>query len=394
MKKKVFLTALSVIALAVIIGGDAKISQARRQEEEVYRNIELFIEAMKIVQNQYIEPVENRKLVYGAMKGMLNSLDPYSSFLEPDLTQELHIETKGEFHGVGMEIGLKDGVITVVSPIEETPAWNAGIKSGDKIIEIDGASTKGFTTFEAAQKLRGKKGTEVTISILRTGATELKKITLVRDVIKVKSIKEKDLENNLAYVRIRDFQERTAADLSAVLQDLNRRNIEGLILDLRNNPGGLLSSAIEVSELFLPRGKLIVYTQGREASDRNTFNSRKNPVWKKPVVLITNEGSASASEIVVGAIKDNMKETTSVGEKSFGKGSVQNLIPLKDGSSLKLTIAHYYTPSGVCIEGKGIEPDIKVEMPEDSLILPGDPGDLQFEKAVEVLREKVLNNNV
>ena len=394
MKKKVLLTVISMFSLAVIIGGDARVSQARKQEEEVYRNIELFIDAMKVVQNQYIEPVENKKLVYGALKGMLGSLDPYSSFLEPDLTQELHIETRGEFHGVGMEITLKDGIITVVSPIEETPAWNAGIKTGDKIIEINGESTKGFSTFEAAQKLRGPKGTEVTISVLRTGASDLKKFTLVRDVIKVKSIKEKDLEGNLAYVRIRDFQERTAADLSTVLQSLNEKNIDGIILDLRNNPGGLLSSAIDVSELFLPKGKLIVYTQGREESDKNTFNSRKNPVWSKPLVLLTNQGSASASEILVGALKDNMKEITIIGAKTFGKGSVQNLIPLKDGSSLKLTIAHYYTPSGICIEGKGIEPDVAIEMPEDTIVIPGDAGDLQFDKALEVLRKIVSNNNV
>lgn len=389
MKKKILLTIIGLISLTIIIGGDARISQARRQEEEVYRNIELFIDAMEIVREQYIEPVEDKTLIYGALKGML-SLDPYSAFLEPEMKEELQIETKGEFHGVGMEITLKDGIITVVSPIEETPAWNAGIKAGDKILEINGESTKGLSTFEAAQKLRGKKGTEVTINILRTGLTELKKVTLVRDVIKVKSIREKILDDNLAYVRVRDFQERTAADLANVLQGLNRNKIEGLVLDVRNNPGGLLTSAIDVSELFLPKGKLIVYTQGREEQDKSTFNSRRNAVWNKPVVLLINQGSASASEIVIGALKDNLK-TSTVGMKTFGKGSVQNLIPLKDGSALKLTIAHYYTPSGVCIEGKGIEPDVQVELPkvnsEEQLITPGETDDVQFQKAVEVLKQ-------
>jgi carboxyl-terminal processing protease len=393
MKKKIFLTFVGLFILSVIIGGDARVSQARRQEESIYRNIELFIDVVEIVKDQYIESVEDKELIYGALKGMLLSLDPYSAFLEPEMKKELQIETKGEFHGVGMEITLKEGILTVVSPIEETPAWNAGIKAGDKIIEIDGESTKGLSTFEAAQKLRGKKGTEVTISILRTGLSELKKITLVRDVIKVKSIKTKVLDNGAAYVRVRDFQERTAADLAKVLEDLNINRIQGLVLDLRNNPGGLLTSAIDVSELFLPKGKLIVYTQGREKKDRSTFNSRKNPVWSKPVVLLFNQGSASASEIVIGALKDNIKEIATVGMKTFGKGSVQNLIPLKDGSALKLTIAHYYTPSGICIEGKGIEPDVEVELPEDKSVIPGETDDLQFQKAVEILRQR-LNEQI
>lgn len=391
MKKKILLTFLGLVALTIIIGGDARISQARRQEEEVYRNIELFIDAMNIVQEQYIEPVEDKKLIYNALKGML-SLDPYSAFLEPEMKEELQIETKGEFHGVGMEITLKDGIITVVSPIEDTPAWNAGIKAGDKILEIDGASTKGFSTFEAAQKLRGKKGTEVTISILRAGHTELKKITLVRDVIKVKSIREKTIDNRFSYVRVRDFQERTAVDLANVLVELNKNNIKGLLLDLRSNPGGLLTSAIDVSELFLPKGKLIVYTKGRSEEDKHTFISRKNALWEKPMVLLMNQGSASASEIVIGALKDNLK-TPTVGMKTFGKGSVQNLIPLKDGSALKLTIAHYYTPSGICIEGKGIEPDVKVEISEENseeqLFIPGESNDIQFQKAVELLNQLI-----
>jgi len=218
----------------------------------------------------------------------------------------------------------------------------------------------------------------------------LKKVTLVRDVIKVKSIKEEILDNNLGYIRIRDFQERTSADLARVLENFNRKNVKGLILDLRNNPGGLLSSAVEVSELFVPKGKLIVYIKGREEKDRSTFSSRKNPVWGKPIVLLINEGSASASEIVIGALKDNIPSTVTVGMKTFGKGSVQNLVPLSDGSSLKLTTAHYYTPSGVCIEGKGIEPDISVQLPEDTTI-PMGKDDIQFQKALEVLRKTVGN---
>jgi len=404
---------IGLISLSIIIGSDVQVSQARLKEEEVYRNIELFIDALEVVRKQYVTNVEDKKLIYGALKGMLVSLDPYSAFLEPAMKEELQLETKGEFQGVGMEITLKDGIITVVSPIEDTPAWNAGIKPGDRIIEIDNESTKGFTTFEAAQKLRGQKGTEVTINVMRAGTNELKKFTLVRDVIKMKSVRAKVLEDGLGYVRIRDFQEQTAADLSETLQDFNNANIKGLILDLRNNPGGLLSSAIEVSDMFLPRGKLIVYTQGREESDRNTYYSRKKERWNKPMVILINHGSASASEIVTGALKDNLSSVTTVGLKTFGKGSVQNLISLRDGSALKLTIAYYYTPSGICIEGKGIEPDVVVEFPvrqnkdrvekerEDETvdemyedepikpIVPGEKGDVQFEKAVEVLKDMI-----
>ncbi|MCM8760339.1 MAG: S41 family peptidase, partial [Candidatus Omnitrophica bacterium] len=383
MKRKIVWSIIGLVSLAIIVGGDVRASHTRKQEEEIYKNIELFLDVMKIVEEQYIQPVENKKLVYGALKGMLSSLDPYSAFLEPELTQELQIETKGEFHGVGMEITSKDGIITVISPIEDTPAWKAGIKPGDKIIEIAGESTKGLTTLEAARKLRGKKGTEVTISILREGATELKKITLVRDVIKVKSVKEEVVDDNIGYIRIRDFQEKTSSDLARVLENFNRKNIKGLILDLRNNPGGLLSSAVEVSEFFVPKGKLIVYIQGREEKDRNTFNSRNDPIWRKPIVLLINQGSASASEIVVGALKDNIPSTVAVGMKTFGKGSVQNLVPLSDGSSLKLTTAHYYTPSGICIEGKGIEPDISLKLPEDTTIIPMGKDDVQFQKALE-----------
>lgn len=394
MNRKIMGSIIGLLSLAVILGGDVKASQVQKQREEMYKNIELFLDAMKIVENQYVEPVENKKLIYGALKGMLGSLDPYSAFLEPELAQELQIETKGEFYGVGMEITSKDGIITVVSPIEDTPAWKAGIKAGDRIIEIDGESTKGISTLEAARKLRGEKGTAVTISILREGATELKKITLIRDVIKVKSVKEDIIDGDIGYIRIRDFQERTASDLSKVLTNFTKKNIKGIILDLRNNPGGLLTSAIEVSELFVSRGNLIVRIQGREEKDKNTFNSRRDPVWRKPVVLLINEGSASASEIVVGALKHNLsKKAIAVGMKTFGKGSVQNLVPLSDGSSLKITTAYYYTPSGVCIEGKGIEPDISVALPENATIIPGGEGDIQFQKALEVLKNMLSAEN-
>ena len=388
MRRKLFLTVIGFFFLSIIFGSDVSVSKEKIKEEETYKNIELFIDAMRIVEQDYVKEVKEKDLIYGALKGMLMSLDPYSAFLEPEIKKELQIETKGEFEGVGMEITLKDGIITVVSPIEDTPAWKAGVKAGDRIIKINGESTKGMTTLEAAKKLRGKKGTKVKISIMRKNVPKLIEIEIIRDVIKVKSVKSKEF-GNIGYTRITEFQERTPVDLEKVLKKFNKENKKGLIIDLRNNPGGLLTSAIEVSELFLPKGKLIVYTEGRRKEDKSIFRSRKKPVWKKPVVLLVNEGSASASEIVFGALKDNYEEFSSVGKKTFGKGSVQNLIPLSDGSALKLTIAHYYTPSGVCIEGKGIKPDYIVKLPEDKQIIPTAKEDTQFQKAKEVLKELI-----
>jgi len=388
MRKKLFLTVVGFFFLSIIFGSDVSISKEKIKEEETYKNIELFIDAMRIVEQDYVKEVKGKDLIYGALKGMMMSLDPYSAFLEPEIKKELQIETKGEFEGVGMEITLKDGIITVVSPIEDTPAWKAGVKAGDRIIKINGESTKGMTTLEAAQKLRGKKGTKVKISIMRENVPKLIEIEIIRDVIKIKSVKSKEF-GNIGYTRITEFQERTASDLKKVIEKFTKENKQGIIVDLRNNPGGLLTSAIEVSELFLPNGKLIVYTQGRRKEDKNVFRSRKSPVWKKPVVFLVNGGSASASEIVFGALKDNYKEFSSVGEKTFGKGSVQNLIPLPDGSALKLTIAHYYTPSGVCIEGKGIKPDYVVKLPENKQIIPVTKDDTQFQKAKEVLKKLI-----
>ncbi|MCM8767544.1 MAG: S41 family peptidase [Candidatus Omnitrophica bacterium] len=388
MKKKVLLFILAFLFFTIVFGGDVKVQQKNKWEDNIYKNLDLFIDALNIVKDNYVDTVENKKLIYGALKGMLMSLDPYSAFLEPELKKELQIETKGEFEGVGMEITLKDGIITVVSPIEDTPAWKAGIKEGDKIIEIDGKSTKGMTTMEAAQMLRGKKGTKVTISVLREGAENLIKFTLERDVIKIKSVKSK-VYDEIGYVRLTGFQENTPNDLRKVLNEFNEKKIKGLIIDLRNNPGGLLSVAIEISEFFLPPNKLIVYTQGRNKKDSVKFYSKNKPIWQKPVVLIVNGGSASASEILFGALKDNYPSFLSIGTKTFGKGSVQNVITLSDGSAIKLTIAKYYTPKGICIEGQGIEPDIEVKLEGEKPIIPTSEQDLQFKKALEEIKKMI-----
>jgi carboxyl-terminal processing protease len=388
MKKRIILVILGFLFLSIVFGGDVKVSQEKKWEDNTYKNLELFIDALNIVKENYVEPVENKKLIYGALKGMLMSLDPYSAFLEPEFKKELQIETKGEFEGVGMEITLKDGIVTVVSPIEDTPAWKAGIKEGDKIIEIDGKSTKGMSTMEAAQMLRGKKGTKVTISVLREGVSNLMKFTLERDVIKIKSVKSK-IYDDIGYIRLTGFQENTTDDLRKTLKEFNGKNLKGLILDLRNNPGGLLNVAIEVSEMFLPPNRLIVYTQGRNKKDTAKFYSKEKPLWEKPIVLLVNGGSASASEILFGALKDNYQNFLSVGTKTFGKGSVQNLIPLSDGSAIKLTIARYYTPKGVCIEGEGIVPDIEVKLEGEKPIIPTSDEDMQFKKALEEIKKMI-----
>ncbi|HDD64619.1 MAG TPA: S41 family peptidase [Firmicutes bacterium] len=390
MKKKIIFGIISFIIFSFILGSDVSVSEGRKSEEKLCRQLDIFIDAIEIVKKHYVKPIDDKKLIYGALKGMLFSLDPYSAFLEPELRKELEIETKGEFEGVGMEITLKDGIITVVSPIENTPAWKAGIKPGDKIIEIDGKPTKGMTTFEAAKKLRGKKGTKVTIGIMRKNVSKLIKITLTRDVIKIKSVKKKVI-NGIGYLRIREFQEKTPDEVAKVLKEFNSKDVKGLILDLRNNPGGLLSSAIEVADLFLPPDKLIVYTKGRKPEQISYFYGRKKALWKKPVVILANKGSASASEIVIGALKDNLKDVKLVGTKTFGKGSVQNVIRLKDGSAIKLTIAYYYTPKHLCIEGKGIKPDVEVKLPEEKVIIPASNEDVQFKKALEEMK-KLLNS--
>jgi len=391
MKRKILFGIFSFFILAFIIGSDVKVSQNVKNEESLYKYLEMYVDVMKIVKNQYVEPVDDKQLLYGSLKGMLMSLDPYSAFLEPEVKKELETETKGEFEGVGMEITLKDGLITVVSPIEDTPAWRAGIKPEDKIIEIDGKSTKGLTTWEAAKKLRGKKGTEVEISIMRKNVPKLIKIKLVRDVIIVKSVKTKEFDD-IGYLKITAFQEKTGKDVSEKIIEFNKKNLKGLILDLRNNPGGLLSSAIEVSEVFLPQGSLILYTQGRDQKDRKNFYTKNKALWEKPIVVLCNQGSASASEIVIGALKDNLKYFSSVGEKTFGKGSVQNLIGLQDGSALKLTIAHYYTPKGECIEEKGIMPKIQISLPEEEEIILGEEKDIQLKKAIEEIKRLIIES--
>ena len=329
-----------------------------------YESIELFTDVLAIVKKSYVEEVDTKKLIYGAINGMLASLDPHSSFMPPDTYKELKLDTKGEFGGLGIEISIKDGILTVISPIEDTPAYRAGLKPGDQILKIDDKYTKDLTIMDAVKRMRGAKGTKVTLTIMREGFDKPKEFPLARDIIQVKSVKFKMLDDGYGYVRLAQFQEKTADDLQKALANLNETSkgkLNGLVLDLRNDPGGLLDQAVKVSETFLDEGKLIVYTEGREKDAQMKFSSRKGDKQPNyPIVVLINSGSASASEIVAGALQDH-KRAVVMGVQSFGKGSVQTIIPLSDNSGLRLTTAKYFTPSGRSIQAKGITPDIVVE---------------------------------
>ncbi|MBI3318278.1 MAG: S41 family peptidase [Candidatus Omnitrophica bacterium] len=332
-------------------------------QEELYDQVELLAEAITVIQSDYVNEVEPKKLIYGALKGLLESLDRHSQFLDPNAYSEMQVETKGEFGGVGLEITIsKDGSLTVVTPIDDTPASKGGLKPNDKIVKIDGQSTRGVSLHEAVKRLRGKPGSRVVLTILREEETKLFDVTLTRSVIRIRSVKEgRVVADRVGYVRITEFQDNTTRDLEKALEVLEPGGLDGLILDLRNNPGGLLDVAVEVAGLFLPKGKPILSTKGRVKAQNLEFVSKtERPHAGYPIVVLVNGGSASASEIVAGALKDHQRGIL-MGTKTFGKGSVQTVIPLKDGSALRLTTSLYYTPSGRAIHGEGLEPDVKVE---------------------------------
>jgi carboxyl-terminal processing protease len=344
-------------------------SNVNSKDKNIYKDIKTFNEVLDIVRKNYVDEVDTTELMQGAINGMMRSLDPHSAFMTPDLYKELEVETQGQFGGIGIEIMIIKDVLTVVSPIEDTPAFNAGLKSGDQILKIDGKSTKDITIMEAVQKLRGAKDTKVTITIFREGMTTPKDITLTRAIIQVKSVKYKKMEDHIGYIRIASFQERTADDLRKAIKEVSEKNVplKGLVLDLRNDPGGLLNQAIEVSDVFLKSG-VIVTTRGRSKSvETRSIAKDDNNEIICPIVVLVNEGSASASEIVAGALQDNGRALV-VGTQTFGKASVQTVIPLEGGSALKLTTARYYTPKGRSIQAEGITPDIIVPFvrtPED-----------------------------
>ncbi len=387
--KILLVTAISVQLISLTIGDNPSGVSAKTQD--TYKSLEAFSSVLHLVQENYVEEVDSDQLVQGAIKGMLNSLDPHSSYLKPDDYKELQVETKGSFTGIGIEITIKDNILTVVSPIEGTPAFKKGLKAGDKIVKIENEPTKDLTLMEAVKKLRGPKGTEVTISIHRQGWSDLKDVTIVRDVIPLHSVKSKVLEPGYPYVRVINFQAKTTKDFKKALKDFVKEGeIKGLVIDLRNNPGGLLDQAIQVSDLFIDKG-VIVSTKGRIESQNRVYEAtEEGNHYDFPIVVLVNEGSASASEIVAGALQDH-KKALILGAQTFGKGSVQTIIPMANGAGLRLTTARYYTPNGTSIQAKGITPDIVVPTVTARV---AEKATEDEEKKPKFLREKDLRHHI
>ncbi len=386
-----------------------------------FEKMQLLAEVMLQIRQSYVDEDKTgyQDLMYGALRGMLQSLDPHSQFMDPDMFNDMKSDTAGEFGGVGIVIGHRDGVLTVIAPMEDTPAFRAGILHGDKIVEIDGESTEALSLQDAVKRMRGEPGTKVKLKILRVNPQEIKEVEIIRAVIKVDSVKDaRMLEDGIGYVRITQFNEPTADALQAAMESLLKQQLRALVLDLRNNPGGLLSAAVEVSQKFLESGAKIVTTRGRHPSTSQTqYAARgRHHYLDFPMVILVNGGSASASEIVAGALQD-ARRAVLVGERTFGKGSVQSVLPMADGSAIRLTTAKYYTPNERMIHEKGIDPDITVPMSVEDWFKvlaqrsreeygddqPAEPPvpetpetepvtDVQLERAVDVLKGILLFN--
>ena len=333
-------------------------------KSDTYDDLRAFTRALEIIRSNYVEEPNSKELIQGAIRGMVSSLDPHSSYMSERAFKEINMDIKGEFQGVGIQIGIKNQQLTVISPIEDTPADRAGIAAGDKILKINDEWTKDMSIEDAVDRMRGPKNTQVRLLIHREGWEKPKDFTITRDVIKVQSVKSRMLDDpGTGYVKIIQFQGQTAKDVDKALKKLEEKGMKRLVLDMRNNPGGLLDSSVDVSSLFLPKDKLVVYIQGRTKEDRKDFLAGGTfPVRDYPVVVLVNTGSASASEIVAGALQDS-KRAVVVGTQTFGKGSVQTVFPLDGNTGMRLTTAKYYTPSGRSIQNVGISPDVEVKLP-------------------------------
>lgn len=377
---------ISTVLVIAPMCAKGEISDEERQK--TYQELEVFANILSLLQDNYVEEIDSKETIKGAIRGLLYSLDPHSAYLDAEGFKELQEETQGQFSGIGIEITIKDDVLSVISPIEGTPADLAGIKAKDVIVEIDGVKTKEMGAVEAVKRLRGPKGSKVTISIYREGWAEPKVFGLVRDIIPLQSVRAFFLEKGLVYSRITTFQSHTTEDYLNALNSLAAKEpIRGLILDLRNNPGGLLNQAVSIADSFLQSG-MIVSTKGRTEDQNMSFKAHKTPEdYQYPLVVLVNEGSASASEIVAGAIQDH-KRGIIVGTRTFGKGSVQTIIPLPGGAGLRLTTAKYYTPAGKSIQALGITPDVEVQY------VPYDENSQKTKNGGKVRREIDLKNHI
>jgi carboxyl-terminal processing protease len=370
--KKIFFIGLFVAF--IFIGTRLGFSATKKKNfDALYKQVEIFSNTLAIIQNEYVADTKTKDLIYGALKGMLASLDANSQFMDPETYEELKVDTQGKFGGLGIEITIKDGLLTVITPIQDTPAWKAGIKANDHIVKINDSLTREISLTDAVKKMRGEPGKIVKLTILRDKQDKLLDFKIIRDIIKITDVKYvRMLENGVGYIRISEFRDNTFGELNNALSVLSKQGLKALIIDLRNNPGGLLDVAVKVTGKFLEPHKLITYTSGRSRKnaaqsfdkqnnqDLEFFSESKNANLELPLAILINEGSASGSEIVAGALQD-YKRAIIIGKKSFGKGSVQTVIPLGDGSALRLTTGHYFTPSGKIIQGQGVIPDILVD---------------------------------
>jgi len=390
-RRLIYGAVLTALSLNLLIGARMFLNSAQAAEkDDPYPNLQLFSYVMERVRKDYVDgqKMSYQDLVYGALKGMLNTLDPHSEFMEPEKYKELKNDTEGAFGGLGIVISMKDNFITVVSPMEDSPGSKAGILTGDRILKIDGRSTEKMGLPDAVKNLRGEPGTDVTITVYRPSSSQVKDYKLTRSVIKIDMVKDinskKEFplsEDKIGYVRLVQFGEKTKDELEVALKKLNKQGMQALILDLRWNPGGLLEQAVDVCGKFLPKGTLVVTTEGRDASQLSVHHSmgKGDETHNMPMVVLVNLGSASASEIVAGCLQD-LKRAIVLGEKTFGKGSVQSILPLTDGSALRLTTAKYYTPSHKVIHEEGITPDIPVPITDEEerdIILQRTPGGIE-----------------
>lgn len=385
---------LAIFMIVCFLGlEELAVRRAQALPNDKYEELQNFANVLAIVQKNYVEPVSTKRLINGAITGMLSSLDPHSAYLTPELYRDLEVETRGSFGGLGIEITIRNGILTVVSPIEDTPAYHAGIKAGDQIIQINGAFTKDMTLTEAVKRMRGPKGSKIVLTIHRNGVPDLFNVTLTRAIIKIKSVKAKVLPSGYDYLRISTFQESTDKGVETALAKFEKEDhgkIKGLVLDLRDNPGGLLDQAVKVCNEFL-NGGLIVYTQGRQADQQQKYYAQKKSHFDDyPMVVLVNGGSASASEITAGALQDQRRAVV-VGTQTFGKGSVQTILPLNDDSALRLTTARYFTPNGRSIQAVGITPDVEVAPPKITLASLEQEG-AQFDQNPEIRESDLLHH--
>ena len=387
-QKNVFLILIGLIAgVSVSIGGGVF---AERQGKSTaglpVEELRTFSDVFGRIKNDYVEDVEDSEMLNNAIRGMLSGLDPHSSYLDHEQFKELQVGTSGEFGGLGIEVGMEDGFVKVIAPIDDTPAQRAGIEAGDLIIRLDDTPVKGLTLNDAVKIMRGKPGTMLRLTVVREGVDQPLKIDIKRDIIKVKSVKSRMLEDGFGYVRISQFQSKTAENMVDAIEDLKKEAggaLKGMVLDLRNNPGGVLNGAVAVSDAFLKKG-LIVYTEGRVSDSKLRFNATPDDILDTaPLVVLVNQGSASASEIVSGALQDHHRAIV-VGTPTFGKGSVQTILPLSNGTAVKLTTARYYTPSGRSIQAEGIKPDIELDQVRVSAV----------ERTIDPIKEADLSGHL